>query len=319
MIRIPSKKIILFFTVAVAIVGIIFWYTGKQNTPLSYNAETKAGELSILPASDYGNQDSDGDGLKDWEELLYGTDPNNPDTNGNGVPDKQEIAERGDNQHPLTTTGAGSQNKTDDRNINKTEELGFNLINQLLAMQQAGTLNSDSISDLSNSKINSLFAESNIKAYLKSDIKISKSSTRQEILQYGNNFLVLFNKLSSVIESVPTNIRNYNSFSDPTFKTQIEKMSSAYSDLGLNLIKLSAPEEIANLHLLIINNQIRMGFYLSQISNMNEDPIGALIFIRKFEETFAQQSTLFQNLENYLKSRGIISSNNQNSFILISQ
>jgi len=319
LIKFPSKKIVLFFVLATTVVGVIFWYIGRDNSPLSYSAETKAGELSILPASDYGNQDSDGDGLKDWEELLYGTDPNNPDTNGNGVPDKQEITERGDNQHPLTATGTGSQNKTDGGNINKTEELGFNLINELLAMQQAGTLNSDSISDLSNSTINNLFAESNIKAYLKSDIKISKSNAGQEILQYANSFLVSFKKLSSVVESVPTNIRNFNNFSDPSFKAQIEKMGSAYNDLASDLLNLAVPEEIANLHLLIINNQIRMGFYLSQISNINDDPIGALISVRKFEETFAQQSTLFQNLENYFKSRGIISSNNQNSFILKSQ
>lgn len=36
--------------------------------------------------------DTDGDGLTDAEEVLYGTDPTNPDTDGDGVNDGDEIA-----------------------------------------------------------------------------------------------------------------------------------------------------------------------------------------------------------------------------------
>jgi hypothetical protein len=43
-------------------------------------------------------KDSDGDGLKDWEEIIYGTDPQNPDTDGDGTSDGEEIA---GNRDPL--------------------------------------------------------------------------------------------------------------------------------------------------------------------------------------------------------------------------
>jgi len=36
-------------------------------------------------------RDSDGDGLNNSWEKVYGTDPNNPDTDGDGVPDGEEI------------------------------------------------------------------------------------------------------------------------------------------------------------------------------------------------------------------------------------
>lgn len=38
-------------------------------------------------------KDSDQDGLKDWEEIIYRTDAKNPDTDGDGTPDGQEIKE----------------------------------------------------------------------------------------------------------------------------------------------------------------------------------------------------------------------------------
>ena len=37
------------------------------------------------------DKDTDGDGLKDWEELLWKTDPNKMDTDGDGTPDGEEI------------------------------------------------------------------------------------------------------------------------------------------------------------------------------------------------------------------------------------
>ena len=36
-------------------------------------------------------KDSDNDGLKDWEEVLWKTDPNNPDSDKDGVSDGEEI------------------------------------------------------------------------------------------------------------------------------------------------------------------------------------------------------------------------------------
>ena len=36
--------------------------------------------------------DTDGDGLKDWEELLWKTDSNKIDTDGDGTNDNEEIS-----------------------------------------------------------------------------------------------------------------------------------------------------------------------------------------------------------------------------------
>jgi hypothetical protein len=35
--------------------------------------------------------DTDGDGLTDTQEAIYGTDPNNPDTDGDGYLDGDEV------------------------------------------------------------------------------------------------------------------------------------------------------------------------------------------------------------------------------------
>jgi len=50
--------------------------------------------ITELPASE---ADSDGDGLLNVDELLWGVDPNNPDTDGDGYLDGEEVAA---NHHP---------------------------------------------------------------------------------------------------------------------------------------------------------------------------------------------------------------------------
>ena len=53
--------------------------------------------------------DSDGDELRDDEELLFFTDPFNPDTDGDGVDDGTEVAEGADPLVPSGTTTVASE------------------------------------------------------------------------------------------------------------------------------------------------------------------------------------------------------------------
>jgi len=48
-----------------------------------------------------GGEDSDRDGLKNWEEVLWGTDKNNPDTDGDGTFDGAEVRAGRDPTRPF--------------------------------------------------------------------------------------------------------------------------------------------------------------------------------------------------------------------------
>ena len=60
------------------------------------NESSYSNEVYYTIPSSSTSQDSDGDGLSDDEEELYGLDPTNPDTNGNGIPDQDEVDLWGD-------------------------------------------------------------------------------------------------------------------------------------------------------------------------------------------------------------------------------
>lgn len=69
--------------------GIIFIYKSKKNTPGEEIVLNK--ELATNLITDNLSLDSDGDGLRDWEEFLWKTDPDNQDSNSDGIFDGAEI------------------------------------------------------------------------------------------------------------------------------------------------------------------------------------------------------------------------------------
>ena len=85
--RLPSRRVVFAVLTAVVILVIVGYrnsdsYLYHKEILLSGNflsgTVTKTGPS--LP-------DQDGDGLQDWEELLFGTSASNPDSDRNGVPD----------------------------------------------------------------------------------------------------------------------------------------------------------------------------------------------------------------------------------------
>lgn len=66
------------------------------------NDRQQAAAAQGLPAQNSAefNQDDDNDGLKNWEEALWGTDPKNSDTDADGTPDREEIQQNRDPTKP---------------------------------------------------------------------------------------------------------------------------------------------------------------------------------------------------------------------------
>jgi len=84
------KSSLLALGIASLILVAIFGYSflsrySSQGNSVGTETKTPSSQRSETAT------DSDNDGLKDWEEVLWKTDPKNPDTDGDGTPDGEEI------------------------------------------------------------------------------------------------------------------------------------------------------------------------------------------------------------------------------------
>ncbi|RJQ37196.1 hypothetical protein C4552_01715 [Candidatus Parcubacteria bacterium] len=73
---------------------------GTDDERYGSSPQSLASALSAATRNPAANQDSDQDGLLDWQETVYRTDPQNPDTDGDGTLDGAEIKEGRDPLKP---------------------------------------------------------------------------------------------------------------------------------------------------------------------------------------------------------------------------
>ncbi len=82
--------------VLLALGGALIWSGHRAFTSekiIENNAQQKLTGTNVLQTvSDRTAKDTDGDGLQDWEEALWGTDQSKPDSDGDGTPDGEEIS-----------------------------------------------------------------------------------------------------------------------------------------------------------------------------------------------------------------------------------
>ena len=95
----PSKKFVLVVLaismVALAVIMFQFFpFNSKEVAQKNDEDEARAELLQKLQG------DSDGDGLRDWEEVLWKTDPQKNDTDGDGTADNDEILAKRDPKTP---------------------------------------------------------------------------------------------------------------------------------------------------------------------------------------------------------------------------
>lgn len=84
-----KRNNVVFIAVIILLVVIVI-VVRKNIKKQEVNPENDR-SIAVNQTEDLYARDSDNDGLKDWEEVLWNTDPNIADTNGNGVSDGEEV------------------------------------------------------------------------------------------------------------------------------------------------------------------------------------------------------------------------------------
>jgi len=313
----PSSKISFLLIIVVLIVsGTITYSIIKEKEGSFEKSETdKIATLSI-GRSTSGAQlfDTDEDGLPDWEEELWRTDKNNPDTDGDGTKDGEEIKL---NRNPLIK--APGDEITADTQVNMvnsviyedfvpgtlSDNLSKNLASNYLTLKQSGDLSEESQVELINSITNDIaeITEEEIK-YTISDVHIVTNS-KENIKQYGNDFGQLQMKYATILANL--DIENDSEY--------INAFAKAYLEFSLELLKINVPESISKTHLQITNNLYNTNVSIIELDKYKEDPVRALLAIKKSQKVETQQPQLYVTLAEYFKSNAIIFNENESGKI----
>lgn len=230
------------------------------------------------------NQDSDNDGLKDWEEILFGTNTQKPDTDDDGTNDGEEVklgrdpAKAGPDDKLVLPA---EQTTSSDAARSATARFSSAILPEVVGSILAG--NPLQVDDLI-SRIESYDLgnrESVWKEAPQYSLKDIKKSPKNDIGAILNMFIALNNAavkhIGPVADGKDPIIDFIQNVESPENKEKFIAYQEAFKNLIAEIRNIPAPQEYQEFMLAYLNALSKINYALSLIGNIEKDPISALL------------------------------------------
>lgn len=196
--------------------------------------------------------------------------------------------------------------------VNETELLGRELFTQYMTVRQSGKLNSTTTQSIVNN-LTSKVGENPAPVYSDKDLNIIQKATNDDLKKYANKFWEIRERYKNqYVKS--TSAGGGGLVSTSADSVQIKNLISAgilYVDMARELSELPVPQEIANLHLQIINNEQASGESLKKLSQLSTDPFVSVAGLSVYSKYSDYEDTLLKVMAGYLSESGIIFSDKE--------
>lgn len=304
----PSRRVIALLIVCSTIVGVVIYVnTNLQKKPqVATTAENNYQAITVEKGfNENADIDSDNDGLKNWEEVMWNTDTENPDTDGDKTSDGEEVTQ---NRNPLkkgpndklseqeklaigTTTIANGFVKN-----SATDNFSKDFFENYLQAKNDGTLIIEGQDSLVKSMVDKAVTDfKEAPRYTKGDLTVFSADLAKS-KSYGTSFaLIQKRKLNDIYLAAN--------------KNDLPATAIEYKKLSEELFALSVPQEIADTHLQIINNIYTVYETYTSISKYEKDPLKTLFYIKEHKRISDEQVKLYTSIKNYFLKNGIIFDN----------
>lgn len=308
--RAPSKKVSITFLTAIVIITIVMSLSSLANKKINNTSSNETSRnISVnINLDNTDITDSDGDGLLDWEETLWGTDINNPDSDGDGTNDGEETDL---NRNPIIS-GPDDDNYDFEEKIiedlyakgvdedSLTNKATVAFINTYLELKRDGNLTEENKQRLVSEIVNASFDGSGLidlrTPYTTNSVKTFPNATQEEILEYAQKMFEIQNESISLI-SISSSQNNYL------------KTLEAFNNLSKQLIKIPAPESIKEIHLELANGYYLLGQSVAFMNANKDDPIISTFGFNFYKETLFKIGDTGSEFSNFLTENGIFNDN----------
>lgn len=284
----PSKKFTTIIVILL-IVGIAVWlYVRYQKKVIVKNEEVIHTTVQELVT-----QDSDKDGIADWEEALWGTDAASADTDKDGTSDKAEIDER--KRQVAIKTGA-SLDEQIEINDNETEAFAKEIFATVVSLKEAGALTEKSIDDLAQ-KIgeNAALQKDIADKYTLADMKIGGANA-----SFAKNFDKTLE--THMKKGLGTELDILEASVDQTNESKVKELETigkAYLDLAEAVKKIEVPQSTAKLALDFANASYKTGVAVTNMAHFYDNPLVGIVGLAQYEKYGEEPGNALEILQQY--------------------
>lgn len=272
---------------------------GNQENGLTYD--------NNLTIADSVNKDTDGDGIPDWEEPLYGLDPTKKETTP-GIPDSTALSKLQVGQEPNTGGTSGSFASTEPEKLTQTEQFSRELFATVAAGSQNGTMDQPTIDALGASLAEKIENPVVRKVFTTSDLKIINEDSNLTMIGYIGALSGIEAKYPT--EEIITNVLNIlqkfiadENNLDVSALTELDVVIKQLQS-GMNEgLKINVPQSLAQLHLDSLNGLERVIENLNDIELFDTDPIVAMGAINQYYQNATSLETAVTKLANAIAQK----------------
>jgi hypothetical protein len=282
----PSKKfsyvILGFVTLGVIfLIGFFFF-----STSINYFSSKKEGRLQTnsLTVNELLQLDTDGDGIQDWEEALWGTDKNNKATFDN-VSDSVYIQNK---KRELNI----KEDATTSKNLSETEKFSREFFASFVAMKASGNVDPNTINNFSSALGQKIIYPSLIDSYSEKHVTTTPEDTKKTKLEYYSKVKKLFETYESKGIGDELSVMNDTltlTSSTASKNRNLLNISNAYQDFAKKTVEIPVPASLISEHLKIANTSNNTGISIATMAKISTDPIigiSGLSQYQKYSEDF---------------------------------
>lgn len=314
----PSRKLFFFFIPVVLVLGLFVLFKDKimpKTPPTQSQTEVVAVKNSVINETD-----SDSDGLKDWEEVLWGTDPMKKISNPEKIPDADYIQKKIDAKEGLPTQNTNSltAKALATPGEDATVALSKDIFAEYVSLKKSGNLNPASIDQLTE-RIASGITLPAEKQFTASGLKSFDDADLIKMRTYGNTFAVIQKKYQDLYVQSPLQAEDLTgglAGNNPLSSQKLNQASKWYGDMATELMTLSVPKGLVSTHIDLANNYLQNARGLKNIAFLQSDPTRAVIGIEEYTNASTAGQNLIAKIISYLLGNGIIFISDEPGFSL---
>lgn len=271
----PSKKFIKFFGVVIG-AAILVWLVSFLFSETSVFENKKRHDLAVGESDSVYTIDTDGDGIYDWEEGLWGTDSKKVDTNDDGVSDADEIEAR---RRELSEENGRSGVVKTDEPLSQTELFARQFIATASLVEQGGGLTPDALEGFSNSLKQSIESSTIKDPFTLLDLKLSSVT----LPAYKKSLEPVFAPIMAN-ETMELDAISRLAEGDVSAEVEVAQVAELYANLSAKLIATPVPHSLAGPHLGMVNNAAKISIALFNIGKISEDPLLAMLGLKQYQD-----------------------------------
>jgi hypothetical protein len=326
--KLSSKKTFLIAIAAALVAGGIY-VAYKANTFKRSSATTTTQAI----VESVTNSKGDNDGLKDWEEALWGTDPHNPDTDGDGTPDGEEVKE---GRNPLvantakkglspndftastTVSSALADSSATTTELTKTDMFARVFFANYMQLKSQGvTIDQNA----ENQIIQQTMADPSlqapaIKTFSIRDIKANGGTDETSIHAYGNALGTAL-RTNSPKKAYTNEGDLFNQAlkdNSPDELSGMDLIITSYNNLLQAYLKIKVPSDATSLHLNLLNSTNRVYEDIKAMRNVFTDGVLAYQRVGDFPKDTVLMIKAISDFKAYFANHAVTFTNTENGY-----